>query len=169
MASGSPVLFVCEWMLQGEDDEETICGSSFTNHSLFTSHVQDHLASLPPSSLDDCPWNGCHFSSLDKSFYPSHILFHAYHSFLKVKGGEYRAEKELPECLIGKELVNVFPPSPEPVMTCRWERVEGVSCGQTFTNPALYYTHVKDHVLASSFEASHCKWSGKKITCHNNC
>ncbi|XP_019849142.1 PREDICTED: histone H4 transcription factor-like [Amphimedon queenslandica] len=163
-------VFVCEWVLpETESYEGGLCGSKFTNHSLFTSHIQDHESTFPSASFEECPWNGCQYAPLDKSFYSSHLLFHAYHTFLKLKGGEFQVAKGLPECQMSKDLINTFPESPEARMTCcsstaktLWnltdhtrththEKVTACNgCGLLFSNTTRLRDHLQRQATPSS-------------------
>lgn len=153
MASDSNDVFVCEWTTSIDDTVRTICGATFTNHSLYTSHViEAHISSATGSSHEiECPWNLCHFSPPDQC----HLLFHAYHALLKSKGAEFQLSKGLPLCQMGNDLVNTIPPLPN--WKCQWG---GEGCGQVFVNPALFYNHIREHVRCCGTNYT-CKWTGE--------
>ena len=143
----SPV--VCEWLTP----TGLLCGCGFTDMMAFQSHVRDHISHT--GGLSKCAWNECSFSSSDATAFKCHVLYHCYHSYLKLLGSEVQLKSDLPGCQLSNEYANVIPPI-ETELRCLWN--DG-SCGVQFECPGDFYVHVHNHAVLET--SNRCHWKGK--------
>lgn len=120
----------------------------------FQNHVRDHIAHT--EGLSKCGWNGCSFSSSDATAFSCHVLYHCYHSYLKLLGSEVQQKSGLAGCQLSNELANVTP-SIDTELRCLWN--DGL-CGVQFDCPGDFYAHVHDHTVKETTNC--CSWKGKR-------
>lgn len=144
---------VCEWTL----DDGTLCGCSFTDVPNFSSHVKSHLDTTEVSALSLCRWSGCDFITRTRATVVQHILFHPFHSYLKLLGSELLAKFNLPLCQIDEQYKNVVPPLTMS-LKCQWFNKE--FCTAVFESVGEFYGHVRGHVMLQDPHACHCRWKG---------
>lgn len=143
----SPI--VCEWY----SPTGLPCNCDFKDMLVFQNHVRDHGAHT--EGLRKCAWNECSFSSTDTTAFSCHLLYHCYHSYLKLLGCEVLQKSGLPGCQLSNELKGVLP-LVEIELRCLWN--DG-SCGVQFDCPGDFYAHVHDH--AANEANNCCRWKGK--------
>ena len=146
----APVL--CEWT---GPENEGVCGVAFGDISTFSSHVKDHGVRFISQNSAVCPWNGCDFTAAERDTFLQHILFHPFHTFLKVLGAEFQAKFELPACQIDERFKNMVPPIPVP-LKCYWN---GGMCLKEFEDVGEFFPHVRDHVVQDI--GYQCQWKGE--------
>ena len=159
ICNGSSTHLQCQWITR----DGILCGLSFGSVDALSTHLKyDHLnvESSDQSTTRICSWYLCQFSCLRPLEYRQHVMFHAHHSLLKQKGAEFQLKKNLPQCQLNSEMVNVVPPL-DVEFKCLWESGEGVRCDQTFEDVTRFYSHVKKHVEKDVIK---CGWSCKS-TC----
>lgn len=126
-------------------------------------HDHTHTATPhTPDSVGVCRWYGCQFktvSAASKEF-TVHVLFHTYHSYLKLLGKEYQDRQVLPVCHVDPGLVNVLPLI-EIELKCLWDYGK---CGEEFDCVSSFYAHVHGHVHAVATGNLTCRWQGKLDT-----
>lgn len=141
---------VCEWT----DDEGSICGYTFADVATFSSHVKSHFLT---STVSLCRWSGCDFTASNRDALLQHILFHPYHSYLKLLGSELQAKFNLPPCQMDEQYKNFVPPFTVP-LKCQWYNKE--LCTATFESVGEFYGHVQDHVMLQDTHVFQCRWKG---------
>ena len=155
----------CEWVFP---DSNSICGANFSDVNTFTVHVRTSHLQLPSSTDHDstqneehlsgvCHWNGCNYTTLSAGSpdFHTHVLYHPYHSYLKLLGSEVQEHRKLSSCQIDSNLSNLLPLI-EVELQCQWN--EG-QCGVVFDSIGEFYRHVHDHVM--SVKQCFCCWGGK--------
>ena len=145
---------VCEWTTEGG-----ICGCHFTDVPTFCSHVKEHYDHREGSIPATCNWKGCDFITRDGCNFTQHILFHPFHSYLKVLGTELQARLDLPACKIDEQYKNLVPPVPES-LKCLWD--DG-KCVALFQNMGDFIFHVREHVMVQEAHACRCRWKGMMV------
>ena len=158
----------CQW----DNCEETFESDDFAG---FRTHVEDHLREILPGfrreGCDDempddfvCPWSGCSWDApTGTGEIIRHVLFHAFHTKLKVAGHKKQLELKLPACSLDTPTSNIIPDIPEPFV-CDWE-----GCIESeFNCPLTFYQHVEGHASAADAEVSDqgfrlvaCQWIGR--------
>ena len=125
----------------------------------FTSHVKTHIALWENEGEDEevvcCSWIGCDFSCSDSHEYVCHVLFHPYHSYLKLLGSELQNKKGLPSCQLDGDMQNVVPQL-EVELRCQWEESK---CGRRFESVGEFYTHIHNHAMSE--RSMCCRWKGE--------
>lgn len=142
------VTILCDWSL-GDGRQ---CGEVFKDVPSFTSHVRAHYCPPSPSEPAVCRWNGCDFMSLDHEAVLQHILYHPYHQFLKLVGGEFQSKLHLPQCQVDDQFKNMVP-SLLIRQRCQWDNGQ---CEEVFDRIGDFFAHVKDHIVIP--ECHQCKW-----------
>ena len=152
----------CEWVCPSTG---AVCEEAFDNMDCFISHVREQhlLPDQGPSpshahqeTVGVCHWCDCQFktvSSASKEF-KVHVLFHTYHSYLKLLGKEYQVRQDLPDCQVDPDLANVLPLI-EVDLKCQWD-----NCGAEFDCVSSLYEHVHRHVHVAGSDST-CKWQGE--------
>lgn len=151
------VPIVCEWAL----DDGTLCGCSFNDVLNFSSHVKSHLDTTSISALPLCRWSGCDFIARTTATLVPHVLFHPYHSYLKLLGSELMAKFDLPLCQMDEQYKNVIPPLTVS-LKCQWCDDKGF-CTAVFESVGEFYSHVRGHVMLQDPRTCHCRWKGMFI------
>lgn len=164
----------CEWVFP---DSNSICGANFSDMNSFTEHVRTSHLQHPSNSEHDseyheienreehisgvCQWNGCNFTTLSASSldFHTHVLYHPYHTFLKLLGSEVQERRKLQSCQIDSNISNLLP-SIEVDLQCQWD---GGQCGVVFDSIGEFYRHVHNHVMSSKQYC--CCWRGECLVC----
>ena len=142
----------CEWTTS--DGSE--CAACFSDVSTFASHVRDHYRRLFGSMKLACCWNGCDFMSKEGSALIQHILFHPFHSYLKLLGAEIQTKFQLPSCQIDEQYKNLVP-SLQVALRCQWD---GGKCVSEFDSVGDFFFHARKHVMMQDNRCCQCKWKG---------
>ena len=144
----------CEW----KSTNGSLCGSLFSDMLSFTTHVKEHILH---SEGKVCYWNGCDFAlmgTVTRSF-TEHVLFHPFHSYLKVLGSELQTKLSLPDCQMDECFKNLVP-AMNSELKCLWD--DGACC-VTFESVGEFYNHVSHHVMSQEVSLCQCKWKGTVI------
>lgn len=158
----------CEW----RDCECKFESDKFQN---FRTHLEDHLREILPGftrhGCEDtapndftCPWRECGWDApTDTGELIRHVLFHAFHTKMKVAGHKKQLELKLSACNLGCQNRNVVPDSPVPFL-CEWDGCISVE----YNCPIAFYRHVEGHALAADDDVTGqgskligCQWEGK--------
>ncbi len=148
---------VCQWELASGH----ICGEAFHDVALFSDHVNEHVT-VGDGEAEECCWIGCDFSSPNHQEFITHVLFHPYHSYLKLVGTELLERAELPMCQLDEETVNNTPLL-KAELKCLWIVEEGGEegggeCMSLFDSIGEFYGHVHSHAMAETNLG--CRWKG---------
>ena len=149
-----PVAVVCEWTSSGSNGG--VCSRRFTDVPTFSSHVKEHFETSLGSYT--CRWSGCDFIARARDYFIEHVLFHPFHSYLKLLGAELQAKFNLPVCQMDEQYMNLVPPLTVPPK-CLWD--DG-KCTDVFEGVGNFYCHVRDHVMLQDAltQPFRCKWRG---------
>lgn len=146
---------VCEWTLSNG----SLCGFQFTDIQTYSSHVKGHVMESP--DVRACCWSGCDFPNTSATTFMQHVLFHPFHSYLKVLGSELQAKFNLTLCQMDEGFKNLVPPQCDELM-CQWD--DG-KCNMMFESVGEFYSHVHAHVASMNIQSCQCKWKGTCVSC----
>jgi len=141
---------MCEWTLPNG----SICGLQFNDIQTYSSHVKSHV--VESSGARTCSWSGCDFPNTSVATFTQHVLFHPFHSYLKVLGSELQAKSNLPFCQMDEGFKNLVPPQCDELV-CHWD--DG-KCNVVFESVGEFYSHVRSHVASMGIQSCQCKWKG---------
>ena len=142
----------CEWA----NPEGDVCGVCFGDVPTFISHVKGHCDPPSSSARIVCAWKGCDFMSVEHETILQHILFHPFHTFLKLLGSEFQRKFELPICQIDEQYKNLVPPILIP-LRCQWNNGQ---CMAVFESVGDFFLHLRDHVTLLNTGCFICRWKG---------
>lgn len=144
----------CEWT----SSDGSRCGTCFSNVPALSSHVKEHYKRLyiyTESRPQICCWSGCDFVANESDTVIQHILFHPFHSYLKLLGAELKAKFQLPNCQIDEQYKNLVPPL-QIALKCQWDNG---NCVAEFEGTGDFFIHVREHVMTIDTQCC-CKWKG---------
>ncbi|EDV26193.1 uncharacterized protein TRIADDRAFT_23582 [Trichoplax adhaerens] len=150
-------LLICEW-----------CDCTYTvkeDKSSFLRHVYQHIEDLVEISNGhfnenprefQCLWRDCTLDVfMNGRELAKHVMFHAYHAYLKALGAAMRSTKQLPPCTLSDESRNLIDADEE--LVCCWE-----DCRMQFHSPDQFYRHMDAHGDNDSADGDSfvCRWLG---------